>query len=160
MNLPLKRPSKTALLVAMVLGTAACSESDNVSQSNAAPTKAVSQQTNTIDANSAIAFINLAEADLAKLSIEANRAEWIYSNFITEDTAALSAAMGEKVIATSVRYANEAAKYANVELDPINARKLNSLRSSLVLPAPLDPEKNAELAKISSELNGLYGKGK
>jgi peptidyl-dipeptidase A len=160
MNLPLKRPSKTALLVAMVLGTAACSESDNVSQSNAAPTKAVSQQTNTIDASSAIAFINQAEADLAQLSIEANRAEWIYSNFITEDTAALSAAMGEKVISTSVRYATEAAKYANVELDPINARKLNSLRSSLVLPAPLDPLKNAELAKISSELNGLYGKGK
>ena len=160
MNLPLKRPSKTALLVALVLGTAACSESDNVSQSNAAPTKAVSQQTNTIDASSAIAFINQAEADLAQLSIEANRAEWIYSNFITEDTAALSAAMGEKVISTSVRYATEAAKYANVELDPINARKLNSLRSSLVLPAPLDPLKNAELAKISSELNGLYGKGK
>ncbi|MCT7943030.1 M2 family metallopeptidase [Shewanella holmiensis] len=160
MNLPLKRPSKTALLVAMVLGTAACSESDNVSQSNAAPTKAVSQQTNTIDASSAIAFINQAEADLAQLSIEANRAEWIYSNFITEDTAALSAAMGEKVISTSVRFATEAAKYANVELDPINARKLNSLRSSLVLPAPLDPLKNAELAKISSELNGLYGKGK
>ncbi|MDP5146642.1 M2 family metallopeptidase [Shewanella sp. ULN5] len=160
MNLPLKRPSKTALLVALVLGTAACSESDNVSQSNAAPANGVSQQTNTIDASSAIAFINQAEADLAQLSIEANRAEWIYSNFITEDTAALSAAMGEKVISTSVRYATEAAKYANVELDPINARKLNSLRSSLVLPAPLDPLKNAELAKISSELNGLYGKGK
>ena len=160
MNLPLKRPSKTALLVALVLGTAACSESDNVSQSNAAPANGVSQQTNTIDASSAIAFINQAEADLAQLSIEANRAEWIYSNFITEDTAALSAAMGEKVISTSVRYATEAAKYANVELDPINARKLNSLRSSLVLPAPLDPLKNAELAKISCELNGLYGKGK
>ena len=160
MNLPLKRPSKTALLIAMVLGTSACGETDKVSPNNASQNKAVTQQANTIDANSAIAFINLAEADLAKLSIEANRAEWIYSNFITEDTAALSAAMGEKVIATSVRYANEAAKYANVELDPINARKLNSLRNSLVLPAPLDPEKNAELAKISSELNGLYGKGK
>ncbi|MCW3173851.1 M2 family metallopeptidase [Shewanella subflava] len=160
MNLPLKRPSKTALLIAMVLGTSACGETDKVSPNNASQNKAVTQQANTIDANSAIAFINQAEADLAKLSIEANRAEWIYSNFITEDTAALSATMGEKVIATSVRYANEAAKYANVELDPINARKLNSLRSSLVLPAPLDPEKNAELAKISSELNGLYGKGK
>lgn len=29
-----------------------------------------------------------------------------------------------------------------------------------MLPAPLDPAKNAELAQISSELNGLYGKGK
>jgi peptidyl-dipeptidase A len=64
------------------------------------------------------------------------------------------------VTSTSVRFATEAAKFANVELDPVNARKLNSLRSSLVLPAPLDPAKNAELASISSQLNGLYGKGK
>ena len=160
MNLPLKRPSKTALLIAMALGTAACGESDQLNHNNPAQNTAVTQQAKVIDTRSAIAFIEQAEADLAQLSIEANRAEWIYSNFITEDTAALSAAMGEKVISTSVRYATEAAKFANVDLDPINARKLNSLRSSLVLPAPLDPVKNAELAKISSELNGLYGKGK
>lgn len=97
---------------------------------------------------------------MAELSIESNRAEWIYSNFITDDTAALSAAVGEKVSAASVKFATEAAKYANVQLDPVNARKLNILRSALVLPAPLDPAKNTELAQISSELNGLYGKGK
>ncbi len=118
------------------------------------------EQAQQIDSAAAIEFINKAEADLASLNVEANRAEWIYSNFITDDTAALSAAMGEKVTSTSVRYATEAAKYAHVELDAVNARKLNSLRSSLVLPAPLDPAKNAELASIASELNGMYGKGK
>lgn len=150
MNLPLKRPSQIALIVSLALGLSACSDT-------AATTQVASEK---IDTAAAIDFVNRAEADLANLSIEANRAEWIYSNFITDDTAALSAAMGEKVTSTSVRYATEAAKYAHVELDAINARKLNSLRSSLVLPAPLDPAKNAELASIASELNGLYGKGK
>lgn len=150
MNLPLKRPSQIALIVSIVLGLSACSDTTATTQ---IPTEK-------IDTAAAIDFVNRAEADLANLSIEANRAEWIYSNFITDDTAALSAAMGEKVTSTSVRYATEAAKYANVELDAVNARKLNSLRSSLVLPAPLDPAKNAELASIASELNGLYGKGK
>ncbi|QHS13406.1 MULTISPECIES: M2 family metallopeptidase [unclassified Shewanella] len=150
MNLPLKRPSQIALIVSIALGLSACSDTTATTQ---IPTEK-------IDTAAAIDFVNRAEADLANLSIEANRAEWIYSNFITDDTAALSAAMGEKVTSTSVRYATEAAKYANVELDAVNARKLNSLRSSLVLPAPLDPAKNAELASIASELNGLYGKGK
>lgn len=150
MNLPLKRSSQIALIVSIALGLSACNDTQE-------PAPAPVEK---IDATAAINFINQAEADLADLSIEANRAEWIYSNFITDDTAALSAAMGEKVTSTSVRYATEAAKYANVELDAVNARKLNSLRSSLVLPAPLDPAKNAELASIASELNGLYGKGK
>ncbi|AZG36390.1 MULTISPECIES: M2 family metallopeptidase [Shewanella] len=150
MNLPLKRPSQIALIVSIALGLCACNDTT-------VTTEAADEKT---DIAAAINFVNRAEADLASLSIEANRAEWIYSNFITDDTAALSAAMGEKVTSTSVRYATEAAKYANVDLDPVNARKLNSLRSSIVLPAPLDAAKNAELASIVSQLNGLYGKGK
>ncbi|MGI2171509.1 M2 family metallopeptidase [Shewanella sp. MF05960] len=153
MNFPLKQPSQIALIVSLALGLSACNDTQ---ATVSAPAAKVEQ----IDSAAAIEFINQAEADLAQLNIEANRAEWIYSNFITDDTAALSAAMGEKVTSTSVRYATEAAKYANVELDAVNARKLNSLRSSLVLPAPLDPAKNAELASIVSELNGMYGKGK
>jgi peptidyl-dipeptidase A len=150
MNLPLKRPSQIALIVSIALGLCACNDAT-------VTTEAADEKT---DIAAAINFVNRAEVDLASLSIEANRAEWIYSNFITDDTAALSAAMGEKVTSTSVRYATEAAKYANVDLDPVNARKLNSLRSSIVLPAPLDAAKNAELASIVSQLNGLYGKGK
>lgn len=153
MTIRLNHPTTLALTIALTLGLSAC----NDAQSKADATTA---NKNAPDKAQAIAFIQDAEAQIAQLSIEANRAEWIYSNFITEDTAALSAAVGEKVSAASVKFATEAAKYANVELDPANARKLNILRSALVLPAPLDPAKNAELAQISSELNGLYGKGK
>ena len=153
MTIRLNHPTTLALTIALTLGLSAC----NDAQSKADATTA---NKNAPDKAQAIAFIQDAEAQMALLSIEANRAEWIYSNFITEDTAALSAAVGEKVSAASVKFATEAAKYANVELDPANARKLNILRSALVLPAPLEPAKNAELAQISSELNGLYGKGK
>lgn len=156
MVISLNRRSKIALTVTLALGLTAC----NDAQSKTDKTATAAVINTAPDKAQAIAFINDAEAKMAELSIESNRAEWIYSNFITDDTAALSAAVGEKVSAASVKFATEAAKYANVELDPINARKLNILRSALVLPAPLDPAKNAELAQISSELNGLYGKGK
>lgn len=158
MVISLNRRSKIALTVALTLGLTACNDAQSKADKPASTEAAV---INTApDKAQAIAFINDAEAKMAELSIESNRAEWIYSNFITDDTAALSAAVGEKVSAASVKFAKEAAKYANVQLDPVNARKLNILRSALVLPAPLDPAKNAELAQISSELNGLYGKGK
>lgn len=158
MVISLNRRSKIALTVALALGLTACNDAQSKTDKTATAEAAV---INTApDKAQAIAFINDAEAKMAELSIESNRAEWIYSNFITDDTAAQSAAVGEKVSAASVKFATEAAKYANVELDPVNARKLNILRSALVLPAPLDPAKNTELAQISSELNGLYGKGK
>ncbi|QYK07349.1 M2 family metallopeptidase [Shewanella mangrovisoli] len=157
MAILLNRPTTLALTIALALGLTACNDAQSKAETTAAAPAATQAAP---DKAQAIAFIQDAEAQMAQLSIEANRAEWIYSNFITEDTAALSAAVGEKVSAASVKFATEAAKYANVELDSANARKLNILRSALVLPAPLDPAKNAELAQISSELNGLYGKGK
>ncbi|WP_415774823.1 M2 family metallopeptidase [Shewanella oncorhynchi] len=158
MVISLNRRSKIALTVALALGLTACNDAQSKTDKTATAEAAVINIAP--DKAQAIAFINDAEAKMAELSIESNRAEWIYSNFITDDTAALSAAVGEKVSAASVKFATEAAKYANVQLDPVNARKLNILRSALVLPAPLDPAKNTELAQISSELNGLYGKGK
>ncbi|MBW3529215.1 M2 family metallopeptidase [Shewanella sp. NKUCC05_KAH] len=158
MVISLNRRSKIALTVTLALGLTACNDvQSKIDKTDTAEAAVINTAPDKVQA---IAFINDAEAKMAELSIESNRAEWIYSNFITDDTAALSAAVGEKVSAASVKFATEAAKYANVELDPINARKLNILRSALVLPAPLDPAKNAELAQISSELNGLYGKGK
>jgi len=140
--------SKLSLLVALSIGATAC---------NSAQTSDAGTLSNTDEAKQ---FIEGAEKQLSDLSIEVNRAEWIYSNFITEDTAALSAAVGEKQTATAVKLATMAANYTQLPLDEVSLRKLNILRSSLVLPAPLDPKKNAELASISAELNGLYGKGK
>lgn len=142
--------SHLSLAIALSIATTGCNtqaESPTISQSKDA----------VAEAND---FLAKAETDLAALSIEQNRAEWIYSNFITEDTAALAASVAERQTATSVQLATQAANYVNLDLDPASQRKLNILRSSLVLPAPLDPAKNAELANISAQLNGLYGKGK
>ncbi|QFU22669.1 M2 family metallopeptidase [Shewanella eurypsychrophilus] len=140
---------RLSLLIAISIGVSGCNSAQDNSQT--------STQSKTEEAQQ---FIEQAEQSLSDLSIEINRSEWIYSNFITADTAALSASVGEKQTATSVKLATQAAKYTDLPLDDASLRKLNILRSSLVLPAPLDPVKNAELASISSELNGLYGKGK
>ncbi|MBW8184791.1 M2 family metallopeptidase [Shewanella nanhaiensis] len=149
MKLSTARLSKISLLVGLTLAATACQKVQS--------DETVSAQTSITEAKQ---FIAQSEQALSELSIEVNRSEWIYSNFITEDTAALSASVGEKYTATTVKLATIAANYTQLPLSADNLRKLNILRSALVLPAPLDPKKNAELASISSELNGLYGKGK
>ncbi|WP_281214321.1 M2 family metallopeptidase [Shewanella insulae] len=153
-----------AVVIALSLGISGCNDdSDAKVESKAQQTAnqdGLKQEASKDKLAEAKQFISQAESQLANLSIEQNRAEWLYSNFITEDTAALAASVGERQTALSVQLATKAANYSQLPLDEVNARKLNILRSALVLPAPLDPKKNAELANISAELNGLYGKGK
>ncbi|MGI2258333.1 M2 family metallopeptidase [Shewanella sp. GXUN23E] len=150
------RANAVATTLLLVWGLGGCDGAPKAVAANNAMQSPQSQPT----VNEAIAFIEQAEAQLAALSNEQSRAEWIYSNFITDDTAALAADMAEKVTAAQVKFATEAARFIDVPLDPANQRKLNILRSALVLPAPLDPAKNKELANITAELNGIYGKGK
>ncbi|MEZ9199725.1 M2 family metallopeptidase [Shewanella sp. 10N.286.54.B9] len=148
MNMSFTKVSKLSVLIAISLGVVGCNKTE-ATDAPAVDKVAEAKQ-----------FITDAESTMADLSIEINRSEWIYSNFITEDTAALSASVSEKYTGTSVKLATQSAQYADLTLDPADKRKLNILRSSIVLPAPLDPAKNAELANISAQLNGLYGKGK
>ncbi|MCW8833191.1 MAG: M2 family metallopeptidase, partial [Colwellia sp.] len=49
--------------------------------------------------------------------------------------------------------------FDNVDVTPIQRRQLDILKQSLVLPAPQDSAKSAELAKIGAELGSMYGKG-
>ncbi|HCH94093.1 MAG TPA: peptidyl-dipeptidase, partial [Erythrobacter sp.] len=59
------------------------------------------------------------------------------------------------------RYANEAARYAQVAgLDPEVARKLDILRNGIVMPAPVRDGAATELNEIATKLNSQYGQGK
>src|SRR3546814_18822906 len=60
----------------------------------------------------------------------------------------------------SVHYALEAAKYMNVPgLSADTKRKLNILRTGLVLPAPTTEGAATELNRIATDLSSQYGTG-
>ncbi|WP_076418399.1 M2 family metallopeptidase [Colwellia sp. UCD-KL20] len=149
--------SFTLSAVAFVMSTAlyGCMEEASVQSSSPTPQKA----NQALTAKDAETFLNNVEQELIKLGVEANQAEWIYSNFITEDTEALSARVSQKTTEASVQYAIEAAKFDNVDVSADQKRKLDMLKLGLVMPAPQDPEKSAKLAQLGSQLNGMYGKG-
>ncbi|WP_435417360.1 M2 family metallopeptidase [Parerythrobacter aurantius] len=106
-------------------------------------------------------WVAMVEKDLFDFSVEASKVYWINATYITEDTDALAAKVGAEGTEKSVKYALEAARYAKVEgLDPEVARKLDKLRTGIVLPAPTTAGAAAELATIATSLGSQYGKGK
>jgi peptidyl-dipeptidase A len=60
----------------------------------------------------------------------------------------------------ATRYAMEAARFNNVQVDPVTRRKLDLLRRSLVSPAPPRPGAAEELATIVSRMDSAYSTGK
>lgn len=119
----------------------------------------MNQSTPTIEG--ATRFVADAEARLAAMSVEAQRASWVAENFITFDTQALSASANEKSIALGVDLAKQAARFDSVANLPYDIRrKLDLIKLSLTTPGPTDGAATAEMARIAAELEAMYGSGK
>ncbi len=107
------------------------------------------------------AFIAAAEKDLFDYTVEASQVNWVNSTYLTEDTDAMASRINAVGTEKSVKYALEAAKYANVAgLSADTKRKLDILRTGLVLPAPTTPGAATELNNIATDLQSQYGKGR
>ncbi|MDG1731907.1 MAG: M2 family metallopeptidase [Thalassotalea sp.] len=143
--------STAAIVVAASLATSACDTQP--SSKNTTPV----QKSYTVQNVSN--FIAETEKELIRLNNEGSKVEWIYQNFITEDSADLSATAAQEYSEAGVRFALQAAKFDNIDVSAEQRRKLNILKQALVLPAPQDSAKSAELAKIAADLGGMYGKG-
>ncbi|MBM4358249.1 MAG: M2 family metallopeptidase [Deltaproteobacteria bacterium] len=111
-------------------------------------------------ADEATRFIERTEKELLALQINDDRASWVASNFVTEDTQEIAARASEERLMFLSRAIAEAARFDGVSLDPATERKLGLLKRSATVPAPRDPQKATELAKLASELGAAYATGK
>ena len=164
---PLFRPTRTLDRILIPTLLAACTATflagcDLAYEPKAEPSPAVTETPvaphPTVE--EATAFVAEAEARLAELGQHNERMAWVLANFITYDTELLAAGTAEAFTAAQVEVAGEAARFLDVAgLDEETRRKLDMLRSGIVIPAPSDPAKTAEQAEIGARLNGMYGKG-
>ncbi|MBZ0089169.1 MAG: M2 family metallopeptidase, partial [Thermoanaerobaculia bacterium] len=111
-------------------------------------------------ATEAAAFIDAAEARLLKLWVARDRAQWVQATYITEDTETLAAQANEVVIAATMELARAATRFDALQLPADQRRKIDLLKTALVLPAPSDDALRAELTQLAAELEGMYGRGK
>jgi peptidyl-dipeptidase A len=105
-------------------------------------------------------FIEDAEARLLASSVDASRADWVKSTYITDDTEVLSAKADERSINETVELAKKATRFDSLKLPEDVARKMKLLKLSLTLATPADPKESEELTRIVASMEGTYGKGK
>lgn len=111
-------------------------------------------------AASAGAFVEKAEKAFSEQILEAAQAEWVYQTYITPDSEAITARADAATTKMVVANAIEAATYAGAAgLDYDTARKLDRMRTAIVLPAPTRPGAAEELSTIKARMQGIYGKG-
>ena len=128
---------------------------------NAAPAAATADAAYPMTPQGAADWVAMVESEMGDFGVEYARVSWVNSTYITPDTDALAAKYGAQATEMSVRYANEAAKYAQIQgLDADVARKLDILRNGIVMPAPVRDGAATELNEIATSLNSQYGKGK
>ncbi|WP_425542110.1 M2 family metallopeptidase [Bowmanella denitrificans] len=145
----------SAIMVGLSMSLAACQQDQ--AASNQSPAKV--EQAATHSAQDARDFIESAQAEMEKLQFPASQAAWAYATYINQDTAAVSAYLSEKLSVRTAELAKEAAKFNHVEVDANTRRQLDLLLNSFVLAPPSAPEKSERMSQISSELDGMYGKG-
>ena len=147
-----------AMISTMSLALSLALAAPALAQDNAAATAAPAAAPTAADAD---AFIAAVEKDLFDYTVEASQVNWVNATYITDDTDAMAARINAVGTEKSVKYALEAAKYMDVPgLSADTKRKLDILRTGLVLPAPTKPGAATELNTIATDLQSQYGKGR
>ncbi|WP_159715770.1 M2 family metallopeptidase, partial [Geminicoccus flavidas] len=106
------------------------------------------------------AFVDEAEAQLARARELWNRTLWVKQNFITFDTDLLAANATENYNNLIVGLLGRAKAFDGLDLPDELARKLALLKRQIDVPPPDDPVKSAELARLTTELDSMYGQAK
>jgi len=118
-----------------------------------------SQQSNSLTESDAEAFLQRVELEDKTLGPIVSSAYWIGANFITYDSQKVVADYGKRYQLLALERARQASSFDNVQVSEENRRKLNLIKSSFVMPSPLNEELAGEISSISAELDAMYGTG-
>ena len=104
-------------------------------------------------------FLNNIEEENKKDGPIIYSASWISSNFITYDSQKVIADYGTRYTLKSLERSREASAFDDLSTSAENRRMLNILKSSFVMPPPLNIELASELSSITTSLEAMYGSG-
>lgn len=110
-------------------------------------------------AESADEFVARVNATLVKESPVNASAAWLGSTYINSDSARIEAAANERSLGQLSQWITEAAGFEG-DLSADTARALKLLKLASPNPAPKDADKLAELAQLTTRMQGAYGSGK
>ena len=135
-----------AAIAAVIALAGGCSR--DTSQSAAAPRESADQ------------FVERLNRESTELGRELAAAGWAYATFINQDTEFLNAKATERGLEYFGKSVETAKTYDGKEMSPATARTLQLLKLAVPAPAPKDAAKRAELAALTSKMEGMYGSAK
>ena len=104
-------------------------------------------------------FLEQIEKDNLSEGPIVSSAYWIGSNFINHDSQNIVADYSKRYTLKSLENSRKASSFNNLKTSDSNRRKLELLKSSFVMPPPLDESLASELSSISTKLEAMYGSG-
>jgi peptidyl-dipeptidase A len=135
-----------AAIAAVIAIAGGCSR--DTSQSAAAPKESADE------------FVTQLNSEMTDLGREQASAGWAYATYINQDTEFLNAKATERQLEYFSNAVEAAKAYQDQKLSSATARTLELLKLGVAAPAPKDPAKRAELAGITSKMEGMYGAAK
>jgi len=105
-------------------------------------------------------FLSAAERRLLELSVESQKADWVYDTYINPDSELLAAKAYSRLIGATVDLAKQSSALGTTGLPPADRRKAKLLRLMLPLVAPSDASEAEELALRVTTMRGTFAKEK
>ena len=144
------RPALLAAAVAMTLGLAACKQAPAPATTGATPPPA---------GETADQFVARVNKEFRSLSAELNSAQWLSSTYINSDSETIAAKTNERWLTQLNGWIEQSRRFDGQQLSPDTARAIKLLKLMTAMPAPRDPDKLAELTRIATRMEGMYGAG-
>ena len=141
-----------ALAIGASLSLAACKKEPTPAVDTAATPGAVQGET-------ADQFIARVNEEYRKMYPELTAAQWLSSTYINDDSQLLAAKSNERYLTQLNSWIEQARKFEGQQMTPDTARAIQLLKLSTAMPAPKDPVKLEELARLATKMEGTYGAG-
>jgi peptidyl-dipeptidase A len=90
---------------------------------------------------------------------ELSAAQWLSSTYINDDSELVAAKANERWLTQLNGWIEQARRFEGQPMAPSTARSIALLKLMTSMPAPRDPRRLAELARIATKLEGMYGAG-
>lgn len=113
-----------------------------------------------VDKKSADAFIADVNQRYMDIYRETNAAQWAYVTYINEDTALLASKANERMMGFEKEILAQARAYKDEPMSAPTAKAYTNLTLGKTLLPPDTPAERAELAKLGTDMEGIYGAGK
>ena len=108
----------------------------------------------------ALAFLEKAENELLAASNYAQRAGWLQSTYINEDSETQAALANEKYIKAVLALSRQATRFDKLTLPADAARKMRLIKLNLTMATPANDAESSELTKLTARMESTYGSGK